>query len=381
MPCINQVKTAQRKTVTAKIEHLEGCVIPEAVPLKRERLHAAPYTTENYDELYDFKTLFYDAFYTASQGTVTLIAPKLLNLQKIISSGTFQFDDVTVSNKRLHKALRFDRLVLRTGFRPQVMRLNWQDLELSMPVRDGGAKEFAGLNCLVTVSKNNRLQWIEDWAAYHVHRQGVEAILFFDNGSDAYSPADIAGTLSGIDGLKTFKVVSAPFKYGPNAFGKKWATAKFLQTALFNLARLSYLRESAATLNVDIDELVQTTGGKTVFDYTMASLLGFTRIKGRHRYAISAKRQDAIRHKDHLHIDADDRGKPPKFCIVPSGPLRYFDWTVHSLGMYPFGRFSFHRCVSFDHFYTISTNWKFDRRWPVYGKNYVEEKFFSGSDC
>jgi len=269
MHCINQVKTVQRKTVTAKIEHLAGCVIPQAVSLKRERVHAVPYTTENYDELYDFKTLFYDAFYTASQGTVTLTAPKLLNLQKIISSGTFQFDDVIVSNKRLRKALGFDRLMLRTGFRPQVMRLKWQDLELSMPVRDDGAKEFAGLNCLVTVSKNNRLQWIEDWAAHHVHRQGVEAILFFDNGSDAYSPGEIASTLSGIDGLKTFKVVSVPFKYGPNALGKRWARGKFLQTALFNLARLSYLRESAATLIVDIDELVQTTGGKTVFDYTL----------------------------------------------------------------------------------------------------------------
>ncbi len=270
-----------------------------------------PNTPENYDELYDFKTLFYDAFYTASRGTVTLIAPKLLNLQKIISSGTFQFDEVTVSNKRLHKALGFDRLVLQTGFQPQVMRLSWKDLELSIPVRDDGAKEFAGLNCLVTVSKNNRLQWIEDWAAHHVHRQGVEAILFFDNGSDAYSLADIAGTLSGIDGLKTFKVVSAPFKYGPHVRVNWRARAKFLQTALFNLARLSYLRESAATLIVDIDELVQTNGGKTVFDYTTGSLLGYTKFRGRHRYAISAKRQDVIRHKDHLHIDADDRGKFP----------------------------------------------------------------------
>jgi hypothetical protein len=380
MPCINQVKTAQRKTVTAKIEHLAGCVIPQAVPLERERLHAVPYTPEIYDELYDFKTLFYDAFYTASRGTVTLIAPKLLNLQKIISSGTFQFDDVTVSNKRLHKAFRFDRLVFRTGFRPQVMRLNWQDLELSMPVRDDGSKEFAGLNCLATVSRNNRLQWIEDWAAYHVHRQGVEAILFFDNGSDAYSPADIADTLSGIDGLKTFKVVSVPFKYGPHV-RIIWRRAKFLQTALFNLARLSYLRESAATLNIDIDELVQTTGGKTVFDYTIGSLLGYTRFKGRHRYAISAKQQDVIRHKDHLHINPDDASKKGKYCIVPSGPLRFFNWTVHGLYIYPFDRYSFHRCVGFDHFYSISTNWKNDRSQPVYGKNYVEEKFFSGSDC
>lgn len=367
--------------MTAKIEHLAGCVIPQAVPLKRDRVQVVRRKPQNYDELYDFKTLFYDAFYSASRGTVTLIAPKLLNLQKIISSGTFQFDDVTVSNKRLHKALGFDRLVLRTGFRPQVMRLNWQDLELSIPVRDDGAKEFAGLNCLVTMSKNNRLQWIEDWAAYHVQRQGVEAILFFDNGSDAYSLADIAGTLSGIDGLKTFKVVSAPFRYGPNGRVKRWTKAKFLQPALLNLARLSYLRESAATLAIDIDELVQTTGGKTVFDYTAGSLLGFTRIKGRNRYAISARQQDSIRHKDHLHIVADDRGKHPKYCIVPSGPLRFFDWTVHGLGMYPFGRFSFHRCVGFDHFCQICTNWRGDRSRPASGRNYVEDKFFSGSDC
>ena len=218
--------------MTSNIEHLAGCVIPQAIPLERERVYDVDDRTDNYDELYDFKTLFYDAFYNTSRGTVTLIAPKLLNLQKIISSGTFQFDGVTVSNKRLHKALGFDRLVLRTGFRPQVMRLNWQDLELSIPVRDDGVKQFAGLNCLVTLSRNNRLQWIEDWAAHHVHRQGVEAILFFDNGSDAYSPADIAGTLSGIDGLKTFKIVSAPFRYGPHALGKRWARGQFLQRAL-----------------------------------------------------------------------------------------------------------------------------------------------------
>lgn len=381
MPCIDQVMTAQRKTVMATIEHLAGCVIPQAVPLKRERVQTVSNMPENYDELYDFKTLFYDAFYTASRGTVTLTAPKLLNLQEIISSGTFQFDDVTVSNKRLHKGLGFDRLVFRTGYRPQVMRLNWQDLELSIPMRDDGANEFAGLNCMVTLSRNNRLQWIEDWATYHVQRQGVEAILLFDNGSDAYSLADIAGTLSGIDGLKTFKVVSAPFKYGPNARLKRWTRTKFLQPALLNLARLSYLRDSAATLVIDIDELVQTTGGKSVFDYTTGSLLGFTKMKVRNRYAVSTKQQDSIRHEDHLHIDADDRGRYPKYCIVPDGPLRFFDWTVHGLVLYPFNRNSFHRCVGIDHFYSICTNWKGDRSRAPFGKNYIEDKFFNGPDC
>ena len=53
----------------------------------------------------------------------------------------------------------------------------------------GGA--FAGRNCLMTLSRDNALDWIRDWAAFHVREHGADAVLFFDNGSTDYRPEEI----------------------------------------------------------------------------------------------------------------------------------------------------------------------------------------------
>ena len=53
----------------------------------------------------------------------------------------------------------------------------WQEEVAVSPL---GREAFAGRNCLVTLSRNNDLRWIRDWAAFHVREHGAEALLLFD---------------------------------------------------------------------------------------------------------------------------------------------------------------------------------------------------------
>jgi hypothetical protein len=68
---------------------------------------------------------------------------------------------------------------------------------------------------MFTMNKDNDLEWIEIWAAWHCEVHGVDAIIIFDNGSKRYGIVDIADALTGVAGLKTIGLVSWPFLYGP----------------------------------------------------------------------------------------------------------------------------------------------------------------------
>jgi hypothetical protein len=332
---------------------LASVVLPEALGIARDHVVPARLRREGYDARYDFRTLVYDAVQLPDR--VWLFCPKLANLAALLRGATIDGQPARV--RRIRRFERYD-----------VAEIPWADTAGTLAVAAGGWRAevalnpadratFAGRNVLLTLSKNNELRWIRDWVLFHVREHGADAVLFFDNGSRAYGLPEIEAALGDIPGLGPVVVVSAPFPYGPQGARRMKFRANFLQAALLNLARHRFLAPARAVLQCDVDELVLRRGDAGVFDATVASRAGFLRIPGDWRYPDPRSAAMPL-HRDHFRRSPASKPCPPKYCIVPEGPMRDKSWATHGLHGVLFGRRFVTDRFRFLHCYGISDFWK-----------------------
>src|SRR5690606_8950495 len=138
------------------------------------------------------------------------------------------------------------------------------------------------------LSQNNDLRWIADWVHFYARLHGADGVLVYDNASSAYSLADLQATLDdavskagAAGGNFPALAVAWPFPYGPqggmagavNGVETDW-DSDFCQTGSLQHARHRFLRQARSVLNVDVDELVLGTGGRSVFEATEQSRSG-----------------------------------------------------------------------------------------------------------
>ncbi|NDW00194.1 hypothetical protein G0A00_12885 [Yangia sp. PrR002] len=316
-----------------------------------------------YEESFDATTLWFDAIW--EDGYVTLICPRLNNFAALFRRGRLSLDGQRVRAK-IQTFYRHSVVLLRSPTRPQRIALEIDGHVIETDVRVPETARFRDKNVILTMSKDNDLCWIEDFARFHAETQGAEAIIFIDNGSTSYTRDELQDVLenAGLDAL----ILRTELPFGPRGV-KPYANRElFLQTCALNSARLRFLREARAVLSCDIDELVLSQGMDTVFDVTARSWIGFTRFKGVWRYAISAEEGTLVRHKDHAFRKAEDKPCPPKWCIRPSGPLGKVQWRTHELEGFMFNwafnssAFLFHHCRQ------ITTGWKRTGRFAKEGE-------------
>ena len=306
----------------------------------------------HYVDSYDRTTLWYDAFWRA--GRVYLICPKLFNLLPIIHQACIKLDGGETPISKVRKYRRYDIVELRSSRHPIEISMEGEGFYVNTAVSRELTHLFKGMNAHTTLSLNNDLRWIHDFGKYMVKAQGLEAMLLFDNGSTDYCLEDVANALEKV-GLRQVVIVSAPFTYGVKTLQNS-SRAKFLQTAMLNLARLRFLAKARAVTNADLDELVWSRGGN-VFDLTRASFLGFSVFSGEWRFPHPQNSNIEI-HASHDHKSKETETCPFKYCIVPSGRLKHLSWDVHRLSGLPFKKILRHRNIGFYHCHQTSTQWK-----------------------
>ena len=302
---------------------------------------------------YDWTTLWYDA--VERDNRLRVICPKLLNLKSFLADGALQIDGAPARLRRIRSFRRHDiaELDLPAGATTLATRAGrWQGASGLSPDQSG---TFAGLNASLHISRNNRLDWIADWARFHIAEHGLEAMLVMDNGSDAYPPEAILDALQPT-GLKRAVVLRVPQPYGPVRSRTGGGGAKFLQPAMLNLARLRFLHRARAVLNADLDELVWTRAG-SIFDATHQSRLGMIACDGAWRSPADGT-APPHRHADHLYPEARNATCPPKYCIRPDGWRRHLSWDVHRPDL-PLG-LAAPKSADFGYWHcrAITTNWK-----------------------
>lgn len=343
------------------IAPLNAIVFPQDGPFRRDAAVSPDMRSDDYEQRYDYHTLAYDCLWLEKEQQLSLYCPKLLNFHNLVLQGQFRSD---LGEHQLHKVIdhrRFSEIRLAARHKPQWLEFEVADFNTRATISEPESQTFRDLNCIITMSRDNDLVWLEDWVRFHIDKHGLQALILFDNDSSRYSCEDLVATLSGINGLQQFRVIPTPFRYGPMGRKKKH-DSKFLQAAMRNLTRRRFFADAGAVLWLDIDELVVHEEGKSIFEETRNSLLGYREFDGRWAY-MAPDEPDTPRHRHHVCVRD---GKPEhgrgKYCIAPGGPMGRFDWGTHHLQAPSIIR----RMAHSDNFYllhcfSISTNWKYSR--------------------
>lgn len=310
-------------------EPLRGIVLPADGALLRKHLRRPERWTDHYLARYDRTTLIYDCVYQADAARYLMVAPPLLNLWPALRDG-LRLDGAPVRTLRRRRHDKYEVI----HFRAPKGKLTFETGTESRPVatRPELSEPFRGLNCVATMNRDNPLEWIRDWALWLTRVHGLEGVVIFDNLSTGYTARDIAATLTEVPGLKQVAIISAPYPYGTtDRVERGELRPNFLQPAMLNLARTAILRHARAVLNADIDELVLSRNGRSVFDAAAARPNRAVRLPVRWAYPAPDVTGPAPQ-RTHLFRDADKRLSNRKWCAVPSGAMSRIGWYVHHVG-------------------------------------------------
>ncbi|MEM8980120.1 MAG: hypothetical protein AAGD04_11595 [Pseudomonadota bacterium] len=324
----------------------------------RDPVAPAAHQPPDYMQGYDAKTLWYDAIWDA--GRITVVLPKPLNFTKLLRQAQITLDDQPTKIQRFRVFRRHALITLPAPSRAKRLEMKGENWRLSSPVHAAEPELFEGLNAGLMISKDNDLQWIEDWARFHIHHHGLEALALIDNGSTRYEPSDILDAMERA-GLKAGYVARTELPYGPKAKpGPYRHGSTFLQTAHLNAMRRRVLSKARAVLQCDLDELVWAQG-QSIFDLCKANRFGFIRFPGSWR-RISTQTERLPRHADHRFSRQGDRTCPHKYCIDPQGPFGKAEFNPHRLEDHWLAATFSSKRAEFWHCASISTNWKTPER-------------------
>ena len=322
---------------------------------------------------FETRALVYDAFWHADGERILLVGPPPLNLEPEIAKAHYL---ALPSRMPLRFAYHTTASVMLTelagappGTTAIEMQLEAERFELR--VQPNSSADLAGRRVLFTMSKDNDLAWIREWAHYGAAIHGVDAIILFDNGSTRYEPAEIEATLRTIRGIERAAVISWPYRYGatdlaaiPNPY-----YGLFLQIASMSVVLRRYAARAFGILNCDIDELPFSPAGETVFDLANASPHGLVVMRGQFVEAITSRRLHGRVpvHRDYLSRRRDPLARlsrPRKWTLDPNR-----DW-VADLDIHPYMHWiegaAWYRKTQPPglfhwHFRGINTNWKENR--------------------
>ncbi|WP_141563256.1 hypothetical protein [Teichococcus rhizosphaerae] len=348
------------------INGLNSWIIPQNAPEFRHPPRPAELRQPDYEEKFDNSTILYDLFPSQGQETLIGIAPPLLNLEKYFSENNFSSNgqnvpffvrkmdricEIYFHNIKFNSSIKFFGDLGNKTLKPSP---NMSDV-------------FRGRRVLMTASRDNKLEWIEDWIRFNVSVHSADAVLVYDNGSTAYSIDDLHDCISHVPGIRAVAVVRWPFKWGPSGAGTRW-DSNFCQLGAWQHARRRFLAEARSVLNADIDELVLTKDGRSVFEIVEQAPTGYVQFPGQWVVNISSD-QPSSSWELRRHRDFNVRIKPgvadceTKWAVVPWRCPVDSQWGAHAISSLKSG--AVQENVSYRHFRAISLSWKYDRESPV----------------
>lgn len=286
------------------------------------------------------------------------VGPPLLNVRRELPTWRFTADGRTIGIPRIATLDRTQRCTFRADAGAATFAVTAGGRTTSAPIGADLAPSFAGTRALMTLQLDNDLEWIRDWVSWHVRTQGTDAVVVYDNGSSRYTLDDILDTISGVPGLRVVCVVDWAFRYGPQGGdGIPW-DSDYAQYGAIEHAYRRMFRRAAGVLSIDIDELVHSPAGVSIYDEAAASPQGFALFGGEWRYADPAAPSGQPRHIDCRFTRSDDAPAATKWCAVPSRLPRGAQLAVHeAYGLMEPPLSS----SAYWHMRPISTHWKIDR--------------------
>jgi len=369
--------TAVRSRRTARLEALASdppqrtvqvvspspMIIPEPRALRREPPRKPEEMQEDYHERFDAKTLFYDTYRCGED--IWLSGPPLRNLKRpvrrrgqwYVDGRELDSESVSISDWGRTQRSR----IVRPGAGSE-LALDMKGFWLRSKIGDDGAHLFAGRNTVVTKSADNDLVWIQDWLRWYHDVHGVTGVVFYENNSTKYRAEDIAAAITEVEGIEVAVVVDWQFKWGPSAGPYQRWDSDYSQYSMLEHARFRFLRQAAGVVSCDIDELVLTDDGRTVFDHAREAPDGVIKYHGIYIGKVTPFEMDAERQRrfvDYRYREGA-RNSTPKWTTIPSmSDPETTQWWVHSVrGIEP----KITDAVTHRHYRGVSTGWKYNLR-------------------
>jgi len=343
-------------------ERLSGLVLPEG--LVREACRPVEFRQPGFDQLFDSKTLVYDAVLVPEDQTVVLTCPPALNLQAQWQAA--EFFDAASGQRLTFELIELDRVlrvvVQGTSKNTTSIKIAFDGRNYQLDVRDRDTSAFHDKKVLMTVSKDNDISWIVDWAEYYSRVHAIDSVLLLDNNSQRYSRDALLERLVAVPGISLVHVVDWPFPWGPTAGPNSVWDSNFGQHGAFEVCRWRFLRDAALVVNADVDELVIPRAGTNLFEFCSKSSLGAACYGG--RWVINAEgltpEGHERRHRNYFHVMP--RQSPlsmAKWAVQPKRTKRVKQWLTHRLqGL---GTEPYTEDFELGHYREISTNWKWKR--------------------
>lgn len=333
-------------------------ISPEEGPTRLPPRHPGM-QERGYLDAFDHSTIFYDAFRVGRR--VLAVGPPAGSLVESVRSLSVIDSRGTSTQFRVEEGLdRLGRFWAKTPrrIRPTDLSISGPFLASNPHVGDNLSDRFKGRRVVMTLSKDNELEWIEAWGRWHVTRHGADALVVYDNGSSRYTLDDLWNVLAGVRGVEVALVVDWPFKYGPIALppARRW-DSNYAQHGALEHARWRLLGQAGGFLNADVDELVMDPDGKSIFELTSTKPAGAVCIEGKWAYPGPGTHWGKLpRHEDAIWVRTEGEGRScaPKWCVIPSRLPRQAQLTVHHVAGVPSAKSA---NLAFWHLHNISTNW------------------------
>lgn len=329
------------------------------------RLPSRRYTLRraDYEDQFDFTTLYNDVFWSRDNTKINLVGPPHFNLG-------------------VNDPIRYIALPSQQECNPICYRLQWTDrIEITPPPNTTGlliafgesgfyttpqpylGNLFAGKRALFSMSKNNNLEWIHDWALFYAKNHGCDAIVFYDNNSDRYTLHNIHTALATAIPHAEVAVIGWNFRYGVFDGRKDFTIGLwdgfFSQNTIFEHARRRFLDQADSVVNADIDELVLCDEDASLFELTKISKTGYLCYSGQWVSAHTTTEHNQRSFRDYHFLTAQGAEMAEtKWAVDPGRCPEQAQWTVHRvLGMHE-DRSSLQSRIR--HFKGINTNWDVD---------------------
>jgi hypothetical protein len=330
-------------------------IIPDEIPITREIQRPLELRQDDYESLFDHKTLFYDVFTYGDK--IIFSGPPLFNLHRFMKTAKIKIDDVLTHHPFISKDKNQTQYShLEFHGQAKKMDINTKSFKTSLVIQPNHNELFDNKKVLLGIQKDSELEWIKDWVDFYVKVHGVNAILLYDNASSLYTPSDIIQTLKAVKNLDIVVVVPWNFKFGPGPGSSNLWDSLFCQYSMLEHARRRFLASCYGVINADVDELVISDDNKTVFDHLALSDKGAIRYTGIWIDSATNSSSNASRHRDFKYTAIPPSLCTKKWTLRPSAISDDIQFQIHDFGsgFVP----TFVDALKYRHFKAINTGWK-----------------------
>ena len=323
---------------------------------------------EDYEDNFDFTTIFYDCFWDYTGEAIILIGPPLANLETELDLAIIACPSMVECKVILRRVFLGCHVVAKPPIGTTGLIIRTGSSEAFIAPQPNLCYLFRNHRTIMTLSRNNELVWIRDWVQFNRNYHGCNGVLIYDNNSDRYCINDIYEYLQPFGDVMQIVVLAWPFKYGvsdwrlPVSYGL--ADSQYCQAGMLEHARHRFLTHAGSVLNTDIDELVITEGGSSIFELVENSTTGLLVLDGVWVENYPPGRKGAStkppRHRNFACVStADQVGCETKWAVVPSRVPHAAQWHVHRIfGIAPSES---RQVAATRHFKAINTDWTVDR--------------------